>query len=382
MASYQQMGYHSANLLSEPELQDFAGAILSPVDYSESEITLQVKSHEGCPNFDLVFDPQLYYPQSERGKLLTWDYFPMDFDSLDVQSISWWRELIDELSETCNRVQPDAACSPAFVPRTFNDDYFASIVNLCNYFVDSLAHSRVRPIQTLLVDISDLVEPGRVMRITSILSRTKASSVYLILIGGRGPRREFGDVEELKGAMKLIATLEGCGLPVLVGFSSSDLVLWKAAGATSCATGKFLSLRRFTESRFRESRRIPGQSAYWFEESLMAFLRESDLIRVRALGMLNSASIENPFGQRILKCIDDTPGKPWLALSWRQWLYAFAYLEQRVDCGVVDVGQLLDNADKAWRSLNNVPVLMEEPENDGTWIQVWKKALDEYQAMV
>ena len=25
-------------------------------------------------------------------------------------------------------------------------------------------------------------------------------------------------------------------------------------------------------------------------------------------------------------------------------------------------------------------VLMEEPENDGAWIQIWKRALDEYQA--
>jgi|LSQX01.3.fsa_nt_gb hypothetical protein len=380
MASYQQMGYHSANLLSEPELQDFAGAILSPVDYSESEITLQVKSHEGCPNFDLVFDPQLYYPQSERGKLLTWDYFPMDFDSLDVQSISWWRELIDELSETCNRVQPDAACSPAFVPRTFNDDYFAFIVNLGNYFVDSLAHSRVRPIQTLLVDISDLVEPGRVMRITSILSRTKASSVYLIIIGGRGPRREFDDVEELKGAMKLIAALEGCGLPVLVGFTSSDVALWKAAGATSCSTGKSFNLRRFTKSRFEKPREGGVQIPYWFEESLMAFLRESDIIRVRKHGVLSQASNVNPFGQEILKRIDSIPGEAWLGLSWRQWLYAFAYLEQRIDSGVVDVGQLLGNADKAWRALSDIPVLMEEPENDGAWIQIWKRALDEYQA--
>lgn len=39
---------------------------------------------------------------------------------------------------------------------------------------------------------------------------------------------------------------------MLVGFASTDVVLWKAAGAKACATGKFANLRRFTTNRFNE----------------------------------------------------------------------------------------------------------------------------------
>jgi hypothetical protein len=90
------------------------------------------------------------------------------------------------------------------------------------------------------------------MEIASILSRSVAETIYLIFVGQTDPRRELSDEEALKGAMRLIASLEGAGLMVIVGFTSSDMVLWKAAGASSCATGKFFNLRRFTSSRFEE----------------------------------------------------------------------------------------------------------------------------------
>jgi len=153
------------------------------------------------------------------------------------------------------------------------------------------------------------------MKIASIVSRTQASSIYLIIVSAGDPKREFSDVEELKGAMKLIWALENAGLPVLVGFSSSDLVLWKSVGASYCATEKFFNLRRFTRSRFGEPRKGGTLMAYWFEESMMAFLRESDIIRVRQQGMFSQASRKNPYCRKILKCMDDTPGKAWVGLG-------------------------------------------------------------------
>ena len=126
------------------------------------------------------------------------------------------------------------------------------------------------------------------LEIASIVSRTRAPYVYLVLISNVYPRREFADTEEIKGAMKLIYTLEDSGLKVIVGYSSSDVILWKSAGATACALGKFFNLRRFTSSRFQEPSEGGGQLPYWFEESLLSFLRESDLIRVRDANLLST----------------------------------------------------------------------------------------------
>jgi hypothetical protein len=200
----------------------------------------------------------------------------------------------------------------------------------------------------------------------------------LVLTGDTQPRREFSQSDELKGAMQLIDVLERSGLPVLVGYSSTEFVLWKAAGASACATGKFFNLRRFTRSRFEEPSDGGGQLPYWFEESLMAFLRESDLLRVQQAGDLSEASQRNPYGRRILDRISSAPGSAWLALSWRQFLYAFSDLEARIQGGRADVGVLLKDAEGLWRRLEDENVLMEEHRNDGTWIRQWRRALVEF----
>jgi hypothetical protein len=42
-----------------------------------------------------------------------------------------------------------------------------------------------------------------------------------------------------------------------------------------------------------------GQLGYWFEESLLCFLRQSDLLRVQGKGLLSEASRANPFSANI-----------------------------------------------------------------------------------
>jgi hypothetical protein len=143
------------------------------------------------------------------------------------------------------------------------------------------------------------------------LTATRCKQVYLIFIGAVEPRRELADPETLKGAMRLIAALREAKMEVLVGFCSTDVLLWKAAGAHSVATGKFFNLRRFTSARFEEPTQGGGQLPYWCEESLIAFLRESDIIRVQAQSMLSDSSERNPFAQQILQRGD----APWVALG-------------------------------------------------------------------
>ena len=98
---------------------------------------------------------------------------------------------------------------------------------------------------------------------------------------------------QLAGIMELIKILEDTGKPVIVSHCSSEMILFKAAGASHCATGKFFNLRRFTKTRYEDSSAGGGQLPYWFEQSLLAFLRGTDVIRLqnRRLGDL----VENGF---------------------------------------------------------------------------------------
>jgi hypothetical protein len=377
MSVYHQMGHHSANLISDPNLTKYLGAILSPVNYNESEVTSQVNSVSNLSKFEMIFDPQMYYPQSERGKLREWGYFPSDVDTADLQSTAWWCQIADSIVTTSVRMKVNSVCSPVLAPKVYSNDFYSTAVDIGNYLTDTLQGSGIRPIQTVLAHIAGLSDPTRVLEIASIVSRTRAPYVYLVLISNVYPRREFADTEEIKGAMKLIYTLEDSGLKVIVGYSSSDVILWKSAGATACALGKFFNLRRFTSSRFQEPSEGGGQLPYWFEESLLSFLRESDLIRVRDANLLSTASLNNPFAKQILNRLIASPGKAWLGLSWRQYLYAFADLEERIEKGL-DVSTLLKQAEDTWLQVENNGILMEEMRNNGDWVRIWRRAVLEF----
>jgi|ERR1022692_2872832 hypothetical protein len=379
MSAYHQMGHDSENLIWEDGLAGFKGAILSPVNYDQNKIAGQIAWASQQPAFETVFDPQLYVPNSDRGCLRYWSYFPTDVDTADRSSDAWWSGIVDSLVQVCSVLGPSSVCSPAILPSTYQDEYFARMVAVGDMLSSGLSGTRLRPFQTAVVGLPDLATPSRAMAIASILSRSKSDCIYLVLVGLTEPRRELAEVEEIKGAMRLISALATAGLEVLVGFSSSEAVLWKAAGAAHCATGKFFNLRRFTRARFEEpGGQGGGQLPYWFEESIMTFLRQSDLPRVLPLDLPRLGSSPNRFGEQILGQLQSDPARAWLALAWRQFLFWFADVEARLSSGSVDAAALLRNADRNWRTLDDSDVLMEERRNDGGWIRPWRRALAEF----
>jgi hypothetical protein len=377
--AYHQMGHDSENLLWTEELAQYGGAILSPVNYDQAKVAYQIAWAREQETFETVFDPQLYVPNSERGCLREWPYFPADVDTADLASDAWWNAILDALVGVCATILPTAVCSPAVLPGTYSDEYFARMVSVGDQMCNRIVGSGLRPIQTAVVGMPDLATAGRPMAIASILSRSRTNCLYLVLVSQTEPRRELAEVEEIKGAMRLIAALRTTGLEVTVGFSSSDMLLWKAAGASHCATGKFFNLRRFTRTRFEEPRgQGGGQLPYWFEESLMAFLRQSDVQRIMPMNLPRLEASANPFGEQILEQLATEPDRAWLALAWRQFMFWFADAEKRLDAGTVASVALLRNADSNWRTLDDSDFLMEERRNDGGWIRPWRRALAEF----
>jgi hypothetical protein len=372
------MGHQSQNLLTEADLSRYTGVVASPVNYTESELAEHVKTARFRRSFDIVFDPQLYVPRTDRGQLKTWTYFPADVDTADLASDDWWDRMVVEIREAAIRVRADAVCSPAVIPRSFSDDYFERTIANGTALKQKLAGSDIRPLQTLVVNLPELAEFTRVMTIASAASKSECHEIYIVFVGDSPPRQELSEPDEIKGALRLISELRRADMTVFVAFSSSDVVLWKAAGATHCGTGKFFNLRRFTRSRFEEPTEGGGQLPYWFEESLLAFLRASDLQRVQKANMLSAASESNPFKDAILTAIPNK--KPWIALAWRQYLYWFADVQSRIDKGEVNVGAMLQSAEDHWQRLDKAkpPVLMEEPSNNGAWVRQWRRALVEH----
>ena len=376
MSVYHQMGNDSINLVFEPNLSVYKGAIISPVNATKAETLGHVERMRALSEFEVIFDPQLYYPRSDRGCLPTWDYFPEGADTSDVASLEWWYAVADRLIDSMSEVQPNAICSPASVPSVYPDEFFSHCVEVSNHLTARLAGSGVESVLTLIVKMSELSVAGRALAIASIASRADCSRVYLVLEAEVDPRREVSAEKNLMGAMKLIRAIEDSGMKVIVSFCSSDVLLWKHAGATACATGKFFNLRRFTLKRFAETIAGGGQLPYWFEESLLAFIRQSDLIRIKPRGLLSDSSRRNPFLEPIFECI--TSNKAWIGLSWRQFMWWFADVEARLSNGSTTARNLVDTADRSWAEVETPPrIFFEERANDGSWVRSWLRALEE-----
>jgi len=380
MPSYHQLGHHSENLIFESELGTFKGAVLSPVNYDTTQTKGQVtKCLDKKPGFDFIFDPQLYVPHSDRGVLKSWKYFPQEIDSADLSDIRWWHSLNDSLVSTIVDLKVQSVCSPANIPKQYRLDYYANVVAVGDDLVSRTNSKGISVYLTVLVHINSLADIATAMAIASAVTATTASAIYLVLVSDIEPRREFTDTESLKGAMRLIYEIENSGVPVLVAYSGSDLALWKYAGATSCSTGKFFNLRRFTAQRFEEPVDSGGgQLPYWYEESIMGFLRMSDLIRVRGERMLSGSSDRNPYSKEILQIVDSTPDKAWVGLGWRQYMHWFADFESRASNDPQLVKATLRQADENWGVLEDNSVLMEERRNDGRWVREWRRCLAEH----
>lgn len=386
MSVLHQMGHHSNNLIDLPEMSAYSGAIFSPINCSELEASEQIAEVRASKkDFTIILDPQLYVPATQRGKLRKWEYFPKDVDSADLSSWRWWNDLNKKLSVVSRKIKVDCVCSPVVIPKVFDDKFYSMSVKVCDDLLALLGSQKVKIFQTLLTNLSELSSSTRPLEIASIISRSQADEIYLIFVSSVIPRRELTAVDELVGAMRLIRSLEQSDLKVTVGFCSSELLLWKTAGASTCASGKFFNLRRFTRQRFEEpTAEGGGQLPYWFEEGLLAFLREGDILRVRKQDLLSESSKRNPFCLEILALIDEAQQthsdlKPWLKLSWRQFLFWFADVEARFVGGEAIALNLLAAADASWKKLDKAKVFMEERDNDGTWIRDWLNAITEFE---
>jgi hypothetical protein len=375
MSVYHQVGHDSINLVNDEQLNQYQGMVCSPVNYVEEKVVNHIQALP--KSFSSILDPQLYFPKTEKEKLQTWDYFPSDFESADQSSSNWWQDLNKILIETCKRIGCTHICSPCVVPSRFTNDYYKFYVDIGNHLNEVAQTSDIDFFQTAIIEYSSIKEEGEAESIASVLSQTEGNSIYLIINTNIEPRKELSDSDSIAGIMKLVRLLTDSGIQVFVAFCSSDFLLWKYAGATSFATGKFFNLRRFTSSRFDEPTGGGGQLPYWFEKSLMAYIREGDLETLNDEGLLHPDYAKNPFSVAILNQLKNDPGNAWLGLSWKNYLYAFAELEKELD-NEERIRGILQDAEKSWLYLDNNDVLMEEQRNDGSWIRKWRIAINKF----
>lgn len=381
MGSYLQMGHHSENLLQDPACAKYSGVILSPVNRPPQEMAKDLIDYHD--NFlSVVFDPQLYCPTSEKGNLPKWGYFPdPGFDSSDLSQVGWWSERAELIKASLTPLGGKildvlSLASPIQIPRVYSDSFYETTLKIADQSQEVFPQSEILP--TIIVNGDYLSSSNNCYRTASILSGSHFDRFYFVIQSNIAPRYEISDESELTGICQLIRLLSSSGKKILVSHTSTDSILWRCAGASDCATGKYFNTRRFTTSRFDPPAKGGGQIPYWIEEQFMAFLREPDMVRLNQIGMLSNTGVYKTYYNEIMREItgkNDPEGKPkWLALSWRQYLAWFEDAGRRLS-NVDSAVNVLTQAHKNWGNLQKQGILVAEPTNDGSWIASWVSVL-------
>ena len=380
MSSYMHMGSNTENLVGEKDLEEFKGIILSPVNREPDELMRNMSKFRKKGKYDVVLDPQLYFPRSEREHLQHQPYFPSDLDTADITSLEWWDKTLVLLSAYVKKLDVNAVASPVTYPNTWSDDYFGRCTELSAKLSEKLKGTDIRVLTTALIDIGYLSDEASALRTASILSGKECNGYYIVFESDKEPRREFNEPNELFGMMALINAISKTDKPIIVAHCSSDMVLFKAAGASHCATGKFFNLRRQTKSRYQVPSGGGGQLAYWFEQSLMTFLRETELLRIENGGhgdLIGYQFSGNYWSNEIMDNLMGTYPQAWVGLGWRQYLSWFGKAEQAIngDCAIL-VDSWLETAEDNWKKLKDARILLDDSRNDGTWLRPWRLALN------
>src|SRR5438105_1389016 len=128
MSAYFQMGHDSENLVGATDLEDFTGAILSPVNRTPHELRSFIPKARHVGVKDIILDPQFYFPRTARGTLGQHSYFPTDFDTADYASDSWWSGIIDKLVAEGSELRVDGIATPVIFPRQWDDKYWTRCI--------------------------------------------------------------------------------------------------------------------------------------------------------------------------------------------------------------------------------------------------------------
>ncbi|GGC98011.1 hypothetical protein [Undibacterium terreum] len=378
MGAYHQMGHDSWNLVHEKHLHGYEGIVLSPINNAPETMAQRILAlKKKRDDLDIILDPQLYEPRSNRGQLASWPYFSTDVDTVNLANVSWWGEKGQAIVAAAKSVGANAICSPAMLPRIYSDDYYRWTVDCAETTSKHASKNGIDTLITSIVRLSELAQKGRCEAIASILTGTDISRIYLVLSDDLTPRNQRTDVESLAGAIRLIRLLEDAGTEVLVSFSGLDMLLWKAAGATHVASGKFFNLRRFVPGRFEEDNQDGGRVVpYWTDAGLITWLREDDIKLLDKNELIDrTEASSNPFSKEILEILDAGSGEAWVGYGWRQYLYWFQETEAVISSDLNAAKTILKSADALWGKKEETGVYLFDRQNTGDWIRPWLNAI-------
>jgi hypothetical protein len=379
MSAYLQQGHASWPLIEEPDVGEFAGVVVSPVNDAPEVVKDRLdRLGDQRKRLEVILDPQLYNPATGKGSLAQWSYYATEFDTADASDVSWWADRGIKVADAAAAIGADALCTPVQFPKSYPDDYYKLTIEATDAVHRYAKSIGLDTLLTAVVAMRDLVDPNRARQIASILSSTVCDRIYLTFLPDEQQLREpLRDMTALPTAIHLVRLLSS-QMRVHVAYCGHDLVLWKWAGAHDASAGKFFNLRRFSPARWEDEKSRGSKQFYWNESKLLTYLRDQEVLRLERQGWFEHVTFPaNPASSRILEILRSGSGEPWEKLSWIQFLRWFCNAERMYGTPRAAETKLEDAVAKWYHVNDELKILFTDSFNDGRHARVWLGAVRE-----
>lgn len=282
MKLYHQTGHNYVwNIDSYNEDRTGDGLILSPVNLTAEKVSQLAP----LIRRESIFDPQFYMPKEQKGKLVTYPFFPANV--MSGLATSDLDELSPALAEECVRFQLKNDFEYVVVPARYYDawptDYYEKLqVGLLEPFVAAVRkYQPQKPIlQTLVVKSIQITDQQQRHELLNwITGRNGIDGVYVIFEDS-APSKQIKDPMLLAGALQFIHGLKLNRMQVVVGYCNTEGLLYSVAGPDAVATGAYENVRSFAKQRFQERERefqggpnpriYSGHLLQWIEHAYLA----------------------------------------------------------------------------------------------------------------
>lgn len=253
MKLYLQFGYGMKRLCEKNEagLRNCT-VILSPRDLTPRQ-AVSIGNKLSLTGGKVLFDPQMYAPRSERGRLSEYSYRPQVFQTNSAN----WSSILERLSDLNDAIGTESFILPCrFLEKIADIRDAVRIVEKAERFP--------RPkLASLCLSSSILMDPDGVDILLNGIGAWPVDGFYVI-----AEHPEHGYFSDnpiwLANLLKLCAGIKAGRKKIVVGYCNQQMLCLSCAGVDAIASGTWANVRSFSLRKFEDEDDTVKRKKAWY----------------------------------------------------------------------------------------------------------------------
>ena len=268
------------------------GLIFSPLNISYSKL----ESFPLSIRVNSLFDPQLFMPSNNNKELPTYPYFPSSI--IDAYKSSDYEKIKNEIAKRYVEMIVKLGFKKIIIPNRYSDiessSYFETVYsNFIKPHCDEITvDSDLEKYLTIIINKTKLIDDEfRDSMLDWITGLSEIDGVYLIFDIKR-TSKQIKEPDTLAESLFFIKAIEASGKNVIIGFTSTEGMLFSIANPQGITCGSYENLRNFNMSitrfapKVKKEQRGPNARLYsaclfqWIEYTYVLALLKNKYSRI------------------------------------------------------------------------------------------------------